>query len=154
MKRTRQAGFTIIELVMVIVILGILAAIALPKYVSLQTDARKAKLNGAKGAIASAMAMSHGKALVDGVAAQATATQTSEGVTVTLAYGYPNAASIAAAAGISAPDYTITPATPTTAATVSPSGVASATTCSVVYTQAINATTTPATISIDQSDCS
>ena len=153
MKRTRQAGFTIIELVMVIVILGILAAIALPKYVSLQTDARKAKLNGAKGAIASAMAMSHGKALVDGVAAQATATQISEGVTVTLAFGYPNAATIAAAAGISALDYTITPATPTTAATVSPSGVASATTCSVVYTQAADAAT-PAAISIDQSDCS
>ena len=151
MKRTRQAGFTIIELVMVIVILGILAAIALPKYVSLQTDARKAKLNGAKGAIASAMAMSHGKALVDGVAAQATASQTSEGVIVGLVYGYPNAASIAGAAGISAPDYTITLASPTT--TVSPSGVADVTKCSVVYTQAADAAT-PATISIDQSDCS
>ena len=150
MKRTRQAGFTIIELVMVIVILGILAAIALPKYVSLQTDARKAKLNGAKGAIASAMAMSHGKALVDGVAAQTTATQISEGVTVTLAYGYPNAATIADAAGISALDYTITLASPKT--TVSPSG-ATATTCSVVYTQAADAAT-PAAIAIDQSDCS
>jgi len=147
MKRTRQTGFTIIELVMVIVILGILAAIALPKYVSLQTDARKAKLNGAKGAIASAMAMSHGKSLVDGAAVL---TQTSEGVTVTLAFGYPNAASIAAAAGISATDYTITLASPKT--TVSPSG-ATAATCSVVYTQAADAAT-PAAISIDQSDCS
>jgi MSHA pilin protein MshA len=148
MKRTRQAGFTIIELVMVIVILGILAAIALPKFVGLQTDARKAKLNGAKGAISSAMAMSHGKYLVDGAAVTS---QTSEGVVVTLVFGYPNAASIAAAAGISAPDYTITLASPTM--TASPAGVGDVTKCSVVYTQAADATT-PATISVDQTDCS
>jgi MSHA pilin protein MshA len=149
MKRTRQAGFTIIELVMVIVILGILAAIALPKYVSLQTDARKAKLNGAKGAIASAMAMSHGKSLVDGAGVT---TQTSEGVTVTLVFGYPNAATIAAAAGIVSTDYDLD----TTAAnvlTVSPTGVATVASCKVVYTEATSATV-PATLVITQTDCS
>ncbi len=129
MARKRQAGFTIIELVMVIVILGILAAIALPKFVALQTDARKAKLYGAQGAIAGAVAMSHGKFLVDGLA-----TQTSEGVTVTLVNGYPNAATLAAAAGIAAQDYTLTAAG--TTLTVSPLGVAAAATCRVIYTQA------------------
>lgn len=128
MTRKRQTGFTIIELVMVIVILGILAAIALPKFVSLQTDARKAKLFGAQGAMAGAVAMSHGKFLTDGLS-----TQVSEGVSVTLDNGYPNAASLAAAAGISAQDYTITAGA---TLTVSPLGVATVASCQVVYTPA------------------
>lgn len=148
MARKQQAGFTIIELVMVIVILGILAAIALPKFVSLQTDARKAKLNGAAGALSSAMAMSHGKFLADGLT-----TQTSEGVTVTLAFGYPNSATLAAAAGIKAADYTLAPAAPTTTLTVSPIGVATAASCQVVYTAATSVAV-PATIAITQTDCS
>jgi MSHA pilin protein MshA len=149
MKRTRQAGFTIIELVMVIVILGILAAIALPKFVGLQTDARKAKLNGAKGAISSAMAMSHGKFLVDGAGVL---TQTSEGVTVTLAFGYPNAASIAAASGIVSTDYTLDTSV-ANELTVSPTGVAAVANCKLVYTEATSATV-PAALVITQTDCS
>ena len=129
MARKQQAGFTIIELVRVIVSLGILAAIALPKFVSLQTDARKAKLFGAQGAMASAVAMSHGKFLSDGAT-----TQTSEGVTVTLVNGYPNAATLGAAAGVSVADYTLTAAG--TTLTVSPTGVATPANCQVVCTQA------------------
>jgi MSHA pilin protein MshA len=54
-----QQGFTLIELVMVIVILGILAATAIPKFVNLQDEARQAAVDGAAGAISSASAINY-----------------------------------------------------------------------------------------------
>ncbi|MES2090087.1 MAG: type II secretion system protein [Pseudomonadota bacterium] len=62
--RSKQTGFTMIELIVVIVILGILSAVALPRFTNIQGDARRAKLNAARGAIASASAMVHGSAIV------------------------------------------------------------------------------------------
>lgn len=54
-----QRGFTLIELVMVIVILGVLAAVAIPKFVDLKSDAQAAALKGVVGGISSASAVNY-----------------------------------------------------------------------------------------------
>ncbi|WP_318472806.1 type II secretion system protein [Photobacterium leiognathi] len=91
----RQNGFTLIELVVVIVILGILAVTAAPKFMNLQVDARNASLQGLKGAINGASGIVYGKAAIMGVESATTQSanttvSTAQG-TVTTVYGYPTA---------------------------------------------------------------
>ena len=66
-KSNTHHGFTLIELVVVIVILGILAAIAAPKFMDLQRDARIAYLRGVEGAIKSANQLLHAYAVLHGL---------------------------------------------------------------------------------------
>lgn len=85
----RQGGFTLIELVVVIVILGILAVTAAPRFLNLQDDAREAVNQGLKGAIDGAAGIVYGKAAVEGKEAATAANTKVEDVTIYL--GYPTA---------------------------------------------------------------
>lgn len=86
----QQQGFTLIELIVVIVILGILAATALPKFSDLTSDARLAKMNGLLGSLKAGSAMAHGSSLARQLAAASDITLEG-GVSVSMVQFYPAA---------------------------------------------------------------
>ncbi|MHA2877648.1 type II secretion system protein [Vibrio campbellii] len=91
----RQGGFTLIELVVVIVILGILAVTAAPRFLNLQDDARDSALDGLKGAMTGAAGITYGKAAIEGQEATADGAISIGSSTLNLEFGYPEATSAA-----------------------------------------------------------
>lgn len=137
----KQQGFTLIELVVVIVILGILAAVAVPRFVNMQGDARFAVLQGVAASMQSTSALIHAKALAQNQtgATGSLPAGSVEGIagTIALVNGYPDLA-VAPGPGINLL-LSLQPAAnfvTTTAGTVQMAGVTTPANCQVVYTNA------------------
>ncbi|MFT7684154.1 MAG: MSHA pilin protein MshA [Moritella dasanensis] len=96
----RNAGFTLIELVIVIIVLGILAATAVPKFINLQDDAKEAAMKGVESALHSAANIVYSKSAIDGVESKSSGSIATSSGNVDVIWGYPAATSAGIASAV------------------------------------------------------
>lgn len=132
MSRSGQRGFTMIELAVIIVILGILAAFALPRFIGLENQARAAALNAMTGSVRSAANMAHGVWLANGNVTPIRV----DGTDINIVNGYPDARGISDLIR----DKTGFAVTVTSGGTTfAPNNARTAARCNIVYHEAANA---------------